>query len=187
MLALSLLLWLLSWHANAWAFSFAEVDPGVSLLFLPHGMRVLLSLLFGFWGASGIAMASFLFHLNLWSDDPWASMITPLISGYCAWFAMKISLGLGNHSGDRRLEKLDSRSLIGLICLSALINSLGHVLILSTLGTQAAEAHGHVNLSSTFAAMFTGDLLGALIMLYALRMIIMVFGSKTKRGPSDGP
>ncbi|MGA1271730.1 MAG: hypothetical protein ACO3V7_09240 [Burkholderiaceae bacterium] len=129
MLALSLLLWLLSWHANAWAFSFAEVDPGVSLLFLPHGMRVLLSLLFGFWGASGIAMASFLFHRNLWSDDPWASMITPLISGYCAWFAMKISLGLGNHSGDRRLEKLDSRSLIGLICLSALINSLGHTLI----------------------------------------------------------
>jgi len=34
--------------------------------------------------------------------------------------------------------------------------------------------------------MFTGDLLGALIMLYALRMIIMVFGSKTKRDPSDG-
>ena len=28
--------------------------------------------------------------------------------------------------------------------------------------------------------------LGALIMLYALRMIIMVFGSKTKRDPSDG-
>jgi hypothetical protein len=100
---------------------------------------------------------------------------------------MKISLGLGQHSDDRRLEKLDSRSLIGLICLSALINSLGHVIILSTLGTQAAESHGHVNLSSTFAAMFTGDLLGALIMLYALRMIIMVFGSKTKRDPNDGP
>jgi hypothetical protein len=107
MLASSLLLWLLSWHANAWAFSFAEVYPGVNLLFLPHGMRVLLSLLFGFWGASGIAMASFMFHRNLWSDDPWASIITPLISGYCAWFAMKISLGLGQHSDDRRLEKLD--------------------------------------------------------------------------------
>jgi hypothetical protein len=60
------------------------------------------------------------------------------------------------------------------------------VIILSTLGTQAAESHGHINLSSTFASMFTGDLLGALIMLYALRMIIMISGSKTKQGPNDG-
>lgn len=57
--ATAALLWILSFALNDWLMAFAQHTPGVHLLFLPSGVRLLALLVGGFWAAAGIALAVF--------------------------------------------------------------------------------------------------------------------------------
>lgn len=136
-------LWVLCWEANRLLFQALEVAPGINLVFFPHGMRVLLSLLFGFWGATGIALTSALTTRELWGSAPLTAFVLPLVSGYCAWIAHQLvkrgsnpadqgTRPDGARSSPRDLEglgpaRINSSSLIALVCLSAILNSGGHI------------------------------------------------------------
>ena len=69
---------------------------------------------------------------------------------------------------------IDGRSLVVLAFVSSVLNSLGHVAAWLLFDTEAKQ------LDVRFATMFTGDLLGAVILLYALRALIL-FIERNKR------
>jgi hypothetical protein len=159
MTAASGILWILSWETNQFLFRALEVAPGINLIFFPHGFRVLLSLLFGFWGATGIALVSASASRDLWGDAPLTAFVLPLVSGYCGWIALKLvqrgnnpqdlqTSPVGNRSSQQNPKsvgpaRMDSSSLIALVCLSAIINSGGHIGIYAL--TTSLDQHGNLH------------------------------------------
>jgi len=208
MVILAGVLWILVWEANHLLFEALEVAPGINLFFFPHGIRVLLTLLFGFWGATGIAITSALTSQELWGDTPLTAFITPFVSGYCAWIALAlvlpgrtpILLDRGPPGSERATTgynplgpaRVHSPSLIALVCVSAIINSGGHIAshgmsswlhdsgalsASSSASDPAQPAEGNLkeSLAQSFAAMLCGDLLGGLVLLYGLRWMVLAF------------
>jgi hypothetical protein len=70
---------------------------------------------------------------------------------------------------------LDGRSLILLAFASSVLNASGHVLAWLLFDAEANQ------LEVRFATMFTGDLLGALILLYALKGLVISFEQRHKQ------
>jgi len=185
------LTWLLCWEANHFLFGILEFAPGINLIFFPHGMRVLLTLLLGFWGATGIAIASALSSRTLWGEDPLTAFGLPLLSGYAGWLAyILVNVGDRRSPGETSPAeqpspqgggmllgpaKISSSMLIALICLSAIINSGGHIAIHAIVSGPYPENSQDPkgNLAQSFAAMLCGDLFGGLILLYTLRWVIL--------------
>ncbi|WP_231969361.1 hypothetical protein [Polynucleobacter necessarius] len=61
--AYAFLFYLNGWLTNSWT-----CDLGVKWIYLPAGLRLFLTLIFGFSGAAGIALASFL--ISYFGDFP---------------------------------------------------------------------------------------------------------------------
>lgn len=59
--ATAALLWLLSLALNEWLLDFTQHTPGIHLIFLPSGVRLLALLVGGFWAAAGITLGVFCF------------------------------------------------------------------------------------------------------------------------------
>ena len=121
-----------AWWINGYIFSTYEVAQGVNLIYWPHGLRVVLTLLFELY-----------------------------------------ILGKSDHA-QSRLVGLTPANLIALGTLLALINAAGHTLLRIGSGTPAPHA-------DIFASMLAGDLLGALLFLYALKAILWISDRRTSK------
>ena len=162
--AASMLLFLLAFGLNEWLFGRAEFVRGINWIYLPSGMRLLCTLLFGGAGALGILFASLLtsFFYYFPGDAGRALMgaASSAAAPYLVYLLAQRWCGLRPS-----LANLSGRRLLYLIVLYAFASPLLHHLGFWLRGT--AE-----NMLAGFAVMFIGDLLGSLLVVYAIKLLL---------------
>jgi len=156
-----------SWWINGLVFQNLEISSGINLIYWPHGIRVLVVLLFGLPGALGLTLSGFLVAPSIYLDQIWMAALAPFVSGLAPYAARRVIL-LERTSESPHLEHLSSKTLISLVTLSALFNSAGHTLL------RIASGFGE-NHPAEFCAMLAGDLLGALTLLFGLKLALLAW------------
>ena len=156
-----------------WVFPNVEFIRGVGWIYLPAGARLLCPLLLGLPGAVGVLLGSWcecFFHL--YPDDPlrsFAGGISSALAPYLVYlFALRV-LGM-----QASLTNLTSRRLLLLVPLFGVASPLMHHLWFWLHGDQ-------VDLAQGFAVMAAGDMLGALVVLYALKGMLGLMPTPSPR------
>ena len=148
---------------NEWMFLELEHAPGINWVFLPAGIRLLATLLFGFAGFVGLLVASFYlnFHHFIFQDDVRA--ISGALAGaggpYLAYLVAKHWYNLGP-----RLKNLTAPRLLitGILC-GVVSPAFHHAFIWVQTGLVDWFA---------LAAMITGDIVGIMFALCLAKSII---------------
>ncbi len=149
---------------NDWLFESLEYVKGVNWVFLPAGFRVLLVLAMGIPGALGIALGTVWLDTHAPVPPPPAEvmLLTCLVSGFGPWlvkFWMERRGLLG-----RDLMQLTSARLLQFVVAYAAVNAVAHQSIHWFFEQEPLQPWINV------WPMFTGDLLGAMIVLYTLKL-----------------
>jgi len=171
----SLLFYLMLARLQEWVFPNVEFVRGVGWVYLPAGARLLCPLLLGWPGAVGVLLASWcecFFHL--YPDDPLRALaggVSSALAPYLVYlFAVHV---LGMRAA---LTNLTSRRLLLLVPLFGIASPLMHHLWF--------WLHGDpVDLARGVAVMAAGDMLGALVVLYALKGMLGLLPPAPLRRP----
>lgn len=174
-------LWLGFLPLYDWLFAWTEHVPGINWIYLPHGLRMILVLLFGPAGALGFTIGAaahsrypgYGAHI-----DPWLDLVLAVIPGLAAWLAVMLtfrqwpgrSLQPWIFDGTRALN---AHSLLSLAVVSAALNATSHITARYALGSEAQDW------ADLLIAMFFGDLFGALLLLYILKGCILLLRTLT--------
>ena len=135
-----------------------------SLLFLPHGVRVLAAIIFRpSLAFMYLFIAAIVASFTVWPnsiDAPFIRLLQFLVGAGCAPLALIIiSSAIGQEKAYIRIVDRRSWRVLGLsILLSALFNALGQSLVVAISG----QALGDISLVLTFIA---GDILGATVLI----------------------
>lgn len=174
-------LWLGFLPLYDWLFARTEHVPGINWIYLPHGLRMILVLLFGPAGALGFTIGAATYtrysahgpHL-----DPWLDLVLAVIPGLAAWLAVMLTF---RQWPGRSLQPwvfngrpaLNARALLSLAAVSAALNSTSHIMARYALGNEVQDW------AELLIAMFIGDLFGALLLLYILKGCIWLLRNLT--------
>lgn len=154
-----------AFNLNQLVFSTFEFAPGVNWIFLPAGLRLLSTLLLAEEGAIGILLASLFITFSTY---PEIGSITGIgaacISAGAPYLTYRLALLCGMPSN---LHQLTAGKLSALIVIYSAISAFLHQLWFVERGISTS-------LISGFSAMFTGDLAGTLIIVYAMKIILAV-------------
>jgi hypothetical protein len=153
---------LLTLVANEWIFRHSEFVRGVNWIYLPAGIRLLCTLLFGALGAIGILIASWIScFLYYFPNDPVRATFGGIISALAPYlvylFATRklgLSTSLSNLTAGRPLVLILLYSLAGPAMQQAWIALRGDT----------------ENIGERFLVMFIGDLSGTLMIIYTLKL-----------------
>lgn len=152
----------LNW-LNELAFIRFEQSNGINWVFLPAGIRLLATLLFGFAGFTGLLLASIYLNFQhfVFDDDVRALSGAVAAAGgpYLAYLFAKHWFDLGP-----RLGNLTARRLLFTGVLCGLMSPIFHHAFMWV-------QTGRVDWTA-FIAMATGDIIGILIVLYAAKGLI---------------
>ena len=160
--ALCALVYVVLFELNRWVFS-VEFSAGVNYIFLPAGARLFAVLLLGVWGAIGIALGSaFLVTTAVAQASPLSVVVIALISGFSPWLA-KVTAEKALHI-ETDPRRMSGPVLFQLSLLFAVVSALPH---------QAwfVVAEHSSNFLEGLVIMATGDLVGTLIFMYAVKGI----------------
>lgn len=161
----SALLYWAGFEVQGWLFSFTEHIPGVNWFYLPSGLRVLLVMVAGVFGATGIFLATIVIDLMHMPDIHGAMMVaTALASGFGAWVALWVLRWRGVIA--EGLTGLTSVALLQFALLFSVFNALFHQMV--WLITNRSGSLFMVDIWP----MFVGDLLGATAFLYGLKLVL---------------
>lgn len=148
---------------NAALFGRFEHSSGINWVFLPAGIRLLATLLFGFAGFIGLLLASFYLNFQYFLFDDQARAIYGALAGaggpYLAYLFAKHWFNLGP-----RLRNLTALRLLftGLLC-GFMSPAFHHAFIWVQTGLVDWTA---------FAVMMIGDIIGILVVLYLAKGLI---------------
>lgn len=157
------LAWVLAFELNALAFGWTAWATGIGWVFLPAAVRLGAVLLFGWRGALGIGLGSLVTSIAVFPGPPVLLASIALASALSPVAA--VWLTLGHFRVSATLAGLTARHLIVCTVLYAAINALSHNLIFWQAGALASPLEG-------LLPMFIGDLLGAFLVLYLVRILI---------------
>ena len=170
LIVISALLYALAFGINSFLMDSLTFSVGVNWIFLPAGLRLLLTLLFGFSGAIGIALASVLIAINFYFQHDLISGIgAGLIGGLAPYFANLFVFK--NMSLTSNLETLDGNKLLNCIFIYSLISPVLHQAWFYIRGIND-------NFIEHVGVMFIGDLVGTLIIIYLAKLAIQSFKNK---------
>lgn len=160
------LVWQLSYNANEIMFKFTEQMPGVNLIFLPSMIRVASVLIFGWTAGVGMGLGTFALIL---ARPEWvrsdiqivltvlADIIGPILAVYIGKRIMNIK---------NTLAGLSTAHIFVFAILGAVCNSLLHRIEYYAMDTAVPAFF------DSTVPMFTGDMIGAALMLYTLSMTL---------------
>ena len=134
------------------------------LVFLPSGLQLIGLLLFVEWGALGLVLGAFAMGLGpLYAGDPITAIGAALLAGVAPLCAR--ALCVRYDALDEDLHGLSGAALLRLtVVFSALSALLGQLWLLGR--NQGGD------LWADMALHFTGNLLGALILLYSAKLVL---------------
>lgn len=159
-----------SFTLNGWLFALLNHSVGVSWIFLPAGIKLLLVLGMGLPGALGIALASLaLGLLGDFSTDTTTALWAGCIAGFAPYLVYKLlATKLGLSQG---LQHLSAATLLSLAVCFAMISSALHQVLYSwrAITQQAWQDVG---------AMFVGDMIGTLAVLYVAKFALMRYKAR---------
>jgi hypothetical protein len=160
-------------YLNSWLTSSLVFGIGVSWIYLPAGLRLFLTLIFGLPAAIGIALASFLAsYFGEFPQDLIICIGIALISGFSPYIASllvfkhaHLEIDLANLS----LQKLMLCILVFAICSAGL-----HQWWFTLMGLADAGTWDH------FIVMMLGDILGSLFLIAIIKYGIDLFKKSRK-------
>jgi hypothetical protein len=163
--------------ANQEIFSHSEFVRGVNWVYLPAGIRLLSTLLFGVDGALGLLLASWLVNFYyFFPHDPIRSFVGGILATAAPFAVYRLAREI--YGLDASLANLTAGRLLLLTVAYALAGPLLHHIWFYLSGDQQ-------NIVSRFFAMMIGDLCGTLIVIYTLK-IVLHFLPVPQRPNSDG-
>lgn len=149
--------------ANDWLFHRLEFAPGIHYVYLPAGMRLLCVLLFAEAGAIGLLLVcwgfGFLVQFPGQFERPFVGGILAAAVPYLVYRLARDRWGLG-----ASLANLTPRRLLWLVLAYSAASPLLHHAYFALAG--------HQKLLGGLFAMFVGDLLGSLIVIYGLKALL---------------
>jgi hypothetical protein len=166
--SLSAVLYAGFFHLNATVFAALEHSEGVNWLFLPAGFRVLLVLGMGLPGCVGILLGNlYIDQSHLQHGHTTLVVLTGVVSGFSPWLVLQ---GMKRWSGlHADLRNLDHQQLLNFTLLYSATNAVLHQVLWLII-----PVHEH-RLWVEIWPMFVGDVIGALIMLYAIKGLLGLF------------
>ena len=172
----------LSLWINQEVFAHSEFVRGVNWIYLPSGVRLLATLLLGGDGAIGLLVASWLVDfLYFFPNDPIRSIAGGVIATVAPYATYRLAREhYGLHAS---LTNLTPRRLLLLALAFSVANPLLTNIWLALRGQTT-------NIGERFFAMFVGDLIGALIILYTIKILLSLLPSPAERRNmtrNDGP
>jgi hypothetical protein len=149
---------------NDSAFSRLDFSAGVNWVFLPSGLRLVAVLLFDKWGALGIVLGSLMLAFNdARLTDPITVGVAACISGLAPLLARQICLGLTDL--DVNLKALTA---LGLVRIALIFSALSAGLHQSWYAWRGVSDQA----LASVLVMFSGDMLGTMLVLYAGKMML---------------
>jgi hypothetical protein len=149
-------------YFNDWLTSHISYGLGVNWIYLPAGLRLFLTLIFGLSGAIGIAMTSFLIsYFGEFPPDLTTCIGVGLISGFAPYLAKIFVVSNVQISPD--LSGLTLRKLMACILIYALLSAGLHQWWFSLRGLDEAGSINH------FLVMFIGDVIGTLLLIALIK------------------
>ena len=164
--AASGLLWLAFWEASQSILGFTQLGNGITLLYVPAGIRLVILLISGIWGALGIAMAFPFAMLQVYPDASLQeALVYSVIAGFVPWIAVWAVCRAAKVSRD-----LGSLRSIHLPLLAAAVSIAG---ALAYAGALTAYGRLEPNLLlQNVTAMSAGDFLGCFAVVLLVRAVI---------------
>jgi hypothetical protein len=149
------------------AFDFA---PGISWIYLPAGVRLLCTLLFGEAGAIGLLLVSWLVCFTVFfPNDPVRSIAGGILASLAPYLVYR---GAQRYFGlQASLSNLSPQRLLACAAAFSLASPLLHHLWF-------AFYEHKTGLASSFAVMATGDFGGTLVVLYSARFALARLGPR---------
>jgi len=158
---------------NELLFSGFGYATGVDWIFLPGGFRLLAVLLLAGKGALGVALASALIaSFTMFPEDPVTGVGAGVMSGFAPWLGRYLSIGLLQVRED--LSGLSPADLLKLSAVFALLSASLHQLWYVSRGYSDDLLRG-------VGVMAVGDFLGALLVLYAARWVLIGVARQGRR------
>jgi hypothetical protein len=160
------LIYCVFFQLNNFLFGWLEFSSGVNWVFLPSGLRLLLVLLWGPWASIGISIGSAWLSFAYY---PFNSEIDFLVTGLISGASPLLARFIAEHSlkWDVGLSSKSPLVLIKLALMFALISSTLHQIWFSWMGRSEDFLKG-------IFVMFTGDIFGTLLLLYAFKFILFL-------------
>jgi hypothetical protein len=149
-------------YFNGWLTNTLVFGLGVNWIYLPAGLRLFLTLIFGLPGALGIATASFL--ISYYGDFPHDLTVcigVGIISGFAPYLARYFVFS--NLRLESDLSDLSFQKLMACILVYSLLSAGLHQWWFSVM---MLENTGSVN---HFLVMFIGDVLGSLLLISLIK------------------
>jgi hypothetical protein len=151
-------------HLNGWLFADLAYREGVNWVFLPAGFRIILILILGLQGATGIMIGTWYLDQGSWENNLWLVLLNGVVSGFTPYWVMRL-LGKGQAT-EQLLHTLTAQRLLNFTLIFAAANAVSHHLVWMLL------KRGDVNIWVDVWPMFTGDAIGALLMLYLFKLLL---------------
>lgn len=156
---------------NEWLFRFLEFEAGINWVYLPAGIRLISMLIFAEAGAVGLLLASwgvsFLIFFPGNFERAFMGGIVATAAPYLVYKLARHSYGL-----DASLSNLTPRRLLACVVAYSFSSPvLHHIYFL-------IESHGDLSVLSGLLPMIVGDLIGTLVVVYALKFAVDRFGPR---------
>jgi hypothetical protein len=151
-------------HLNGWLFADLAYREGVNWVFLPAGFRVVLVLILGLQGATGIMIGTWYLDQGSWDSNLWLVVLNGVVSGFTPLVVMRwLSKG---QATEFMLHTMTTQRLLNLTLIFAAANAITHHMVWWML------KRNDVNIWVDVWPMFTGDAIGALLMLYLFKLLL---------------
>jgi hypothetical protein len=165
---LSAVAYTIIFYLNDWFTNDLSYGLGVNWIYLPAGLRLFLTLIFGLSGALGIAIASFFIcYFGQFPPDLITCIGVGLISGFAPYLAKMFVMRNIQFSTD--LSDLNLPKLIACILIYALLSASLHQWWFALRGLDEAGSLSH------FAVMFLGDVIGAVLLIALIKFSLDLF------------
>ena len=161
-------------------FDFAKFSTGIGFIFIPAGVRLGLILVFGRWGAWGIALFNpLVFGDEFHARSPMEIALISAIAGFAPYLAVRISYRLLKIG--RNLEELLPIHLPVISLIAAVISAVANNLAFTLLGYQGDD-RWMVNTAMMALGDFSGCFVVLLLMWVAIRSYRLATSRAARRG-----
>lgn len=158
--------WLAGWEVAQSILDFTVLKTGVTLIYIPAGIRLLVLLVSGIWGAFGIALAFPFALIQVFPDATWLEVVIySVIAGFIPYATVQVMCRIAGISRD--LGTLRSLHLPLLAAAVSITGALAYVAALV-----AFDRFDAGNFLPDVTAMAAGDFLGCFAVVALARLAI---------------